>query len=106
MPYPDIERALATAIDAESRVGTPWWPVVEMAPVAFRRWSSYGRRHPKARRPTTESRVLDLAKGLQAHFEPDVPFTSLSEWLRLSETLARVFATKDAGPHYKTHPIT
>jgi hypothetical protein len=68
MARDDVECALATAIDAESRVGLRWWPGAVMAPVAFRRWSSFARRHPKAKRPTTDERVLDLAKGLQAHF--------------------------------------
>jgi hypothetical protein len=41
---------------------------------------------------TAEDRVLDLAKGLQAHFEPDIPYTPLSEWLHLARRLAEVFA--------------
>jgi len=90
MARSDVERALAAAIDAESQVGIRWWPGAEMAPVAFRRWSSFARRHPKAKRPTAEDRVLDLAKGLQAHFEPDTPYTPLSEWLHLAGILARV----------------
>jgi hypothetical protein len=88
----DVERALAVAIDAESQVGIRWWPSAEMAPVAFRRWYSFARRH-KAKRRTVEDRVLDLAKGLQAHFEPDIPYTPLSEWLHLARILAQVLAS-------------
>jgi hypothetical protein len=65
-----------------------------MAPIAFRRWSSFARRH-KTKRPTLEDRVLDLAKGLQAHFEPDTPYTPLSEWQHLARILADVFAKHD-----------
>lgn len=96
----DVERALAAAIDAESEVGLRWGPGAEMAPVAFRRWSSFARRHSKSKRPAADDRVLDLAKGLQAHFEPDTPYTPLSEWLHLAGVLARVLAhANDAAPH-------
>ena len=78
MTRAEIETALAVAIDAESAVGLVWWPGHEMAPIAFRRWSSFVRRH-KGKRPTAEDRTLDLAKGLQAHFEPDFPYTPLSD---------------------------
>lgn len=94
----EIERTLAAAIDAESRVGLRWWPGAEMAPIAFRRWFSFARRHPKAKEPSTDDRVLDLAKGLQSHFEPSTPYTPLSEWLHLAGILARVLASaNDAG---------
>lgn len=86
-----VEQALAAAIDAESRVGIRWWPGTEMEPVAVRRWASFSRRH-KTKLPTVEDRVLDLAKGLQAHYEPDVPYTPLSEWFHLARTLGQVFA--------------
>jgi hypothetical protein len=89
----DVESALAAAIDAESQVGIRWWPGAGMAPVAFRRWSSFARRHPKTKRLTTDDRVLDLAKGLQAHFEPDIPYTPLTEWVHLAGILARVLAS-------------
>jgi hypothetical protein len=94
----DVERALAMAIDAESRVGLLWWPGADMAPVAVRRWSSFARRHPRARHPSTDDRGLDLAKGLQAHFEPGTPYTPLSEWLHLAGLLARVLAGEAAEP--------
>src|ERR1700687_5046351 len=86
MTRSDVEKALAATIDTtdwESR----WWPGAEMAPVAYRRWFSFSRRH-KSKRPTMEDRVLDLSKGMQAHFEPDIPFTSVSAWLHLAKTLA------------------
>jgi hypothetical protein len=60
-----------------------------MAPIALRPWSSFARRH-KTKRPTVDDRVLDLAKGLQAHFEPGIPYTPLSEWLHLAKILAQV----------------
>lgn len=94
MAQREIEHALATVIDAESQVGIRWWPRSDMAPVALRRWSSFTRRHPKVKNPATEMRVLDLAKGLQAHFERDIPYTPLSEWLHLAGTLSTVLARK------------
>jgi hypothetical protein len=93
MARSDVENALAAAIDAESQVGIRWWPGSDIAPIAVRRWSSFARRHPKVKRPTVEDQVLDLAKGLQAHFEPATPYTPLSEWLHLAGVLARVFAS-------------
>ena len=93
MARDDVERVLAAAIDAESQVGIRWWPGAVMAPVAFRRWSSFAHRHPKVKRPTAEDRVLDLAKGLQAHFESNTPYTPLSEWLHLAGILKRVLGS-------------
>jgi hypothetical protein len=90
----EVEAALAAAVEAESEVGIRWWPGVQMAPVAYRRWRSYPRRC-QSRRPTPEHRIADLAKGLQAHFEPDVPYTAQAEWLHLARRLAEVFATQE-----------
>jgi hypothetical protein len=74
MTRSEVEDALAAAIDAESATGIPWgWPSSEMASIAFRRWSSFARRHKTAKRPTLEDRVIDLEKGLQSHYEPDIP---------------------------------
>jgi hypothetical protein len=95
MTRSEVESALAAAIDAESKIGIRWWPGAEMAPIVIRRWSSFARRH-KMKRPTTEDRVLDLAKGMQAHFEPGTPHTPLSEWLHLARLLGRVFASVDS----------
>lgn len=68
--------------------GASWnWSGTEMAVCAIRRWRSYARRHPKAKHPTNEQRVSDLAKGLQAHFEPDIPYTHPAEWRALAEAL-------------------
>jgi hypothetical protein len=63
-----------------------------MAPIAFRRWSSFSRRN-KSKHPTADDRVLDLAKGLQAHFEPTQQYTPLSEWLHLAKILAELLAS-------------
>lgn len=87
----DLESALASAIDSDPEIG---WAGIEMAPIAFRRWSSFKHRH-KAKSPTIENRVIDLAKGLQAHFEPKIPYTPFSEWIDLARTLAKVLAHDD-----------
>jgi len=79
--------ALAAIVDAESTGGLRWWPGSEMAPVALRRWLSFERRN-KAKHPSIADRIRDLAKGLQAHFEPDTPYTAWSEWLHLADKLA------------------
>jgi hypothetical protein len=97
MTRSEIETALAAAIDEESKVGIRWWPGHEMAAIAFRRWSSFERRwrgfrrRHKTKPPTSEDRVLDLAKGLQAHFEPEIEYTHLGEFLHLAGILAKVF---------------
>jgi hypothetical protein len=85
----EVEAALAAAVDTESTVGLRWWSGAEMAPIVFRRWSSFERRN-RIKHPTAEDRSLDLAKGLQAHFEPVIPYTPLSEWLHLARILAEV----------------
>jgi hypothetical protein len=95
MTRSEVESALAAAIEAESKVGLQWsWPRTEMASIAFRRWSSFARRH-NTKEPTVDDRVLDLAKGLQAHYEPERLYTPFTEWLHLARILGRVFA--DAG---------
>lgn len=94
---PDIELAVAAAVDAESRTGLRWWPGAQMAAVAVRRWSSFARRHAATKHPTTEDRIRDLAKGLQAHFDPEVPFTPGSDWLHLARIMAAVLAEHDSG---------
>jgi hypothetical protein len=87
----EIERELARIIDAESKIGNRWWPGAEIAPIAYRRWSSFPRRHPETP-PQIDLQIRDLAKGLQAHFEPEIPYTHVSDWLRLAEIIAQVFA--------------
>jgi len=82
------EARLAEAIDAESLVGIHWWPGNEMAPIAYRRWFSFARRH-RTKGVADEQRITDLAKGLQAHYEPD-RHTPFSEWEHLAAILARV----------------
>jgi len=79
--------SLAAVVDRLSATGNRWWPGTEMAPVTVRRWDTYSRRHPKAKRVTIDERVLDLAKGLQTHFELGFG-TPLSEWRDLAEALA------------------
>ena len=92
----EIESTMANVIDKESVVGLRWWPGKEMASIAYRRWSTFTRRHKKARCMTNEDRILDLAKGMQAHFEPDFAYTPLNEWLHLAHKLADVITSADA----------
>jgi len=96
MTRQDLENALASRIDEESQVGIRWWPGKEMAPIAYRRWSSFSRRHPQ-HRTTFNDRIRDLAKGLQAHFEPDVPYTPDAEWVHLATLLGDVFLNSTGG---------
>jgi hypothetical protein len=92
MTRSELESAVAAAIDAQSEVGLRWWSGSEMAPIAIRRWSSFARR-VRRKNSKAEDRALDLAKGLQAHFEPAKLRTPLSEWLHLATILAKVFAS-------------
>jgi hypothetical protein len=68
-----------------------WWAGVEIAPVAYRRFTTFSRRN-KSKRPTMEERVLDMSKGMQAHFEADIPYASVSSWLNLASVLAEILA--------------
>src|SRR4051794_6819515 len=70
--------------------GHPCWPGGQVAPIAYRRWTTFGRR-TKAKRVTREDRVRDLIERLQSHFEPDIPYTPPNDWLALAEVLAAVF---------------
>ena len=86
---------LVAVVERLNAAGDSWgWPAVEMARIAIRRWDSYSRRHNKAKRLTNDDRVLDLAKGLQAHFEPDIPYTHPSDWRALAEALAEVLRVR------------
>ena len=95
---PELEAALAAVIDTESDRGIRWWPGSRMAPIALRRWGTFSRRHRRMKTPTIEDRVIDLSKGLQAHFEPDVPHTHPNEWLHLAQKLADVLFNSNPKP--------
>src|SRR5260370_31089691 len=80
---------LVATVECLNAAGDSWsWAGEEIARVAIRRWVSYSRRHNRAKRITTHERVIDLAKGLQAHFEPDIPYTHPSDWRALATALA------------------
>jgi hypothetical protein len=77
-------------VDRLNAAGDAWWSGEEIARVAIPRWDSYGRRHSRTKAATRGGRILDLMKGMQAHFEPDVPYTHSGDWRALSEALAEV----------------
>jgi hypothetical protein len=82
---------LVAVVERLNTSGASWtWPSAEIARIATRRWDSYSRRHSKAKHVTNDDRTLDLAKGLQAHFEPDIPYTHPSDWRALADSLAQV----------------
>jgi hypothetical protein len=62
-----------------------------MAAIAYRRWVSFSRRN-KVKGPTEVQRVSDLAKGLQAHFEPKFSYTPRSEWIYIAQVLAAILS--------------
>ena len=97
MTRSEVESALAAAIAADSALGIAWWPGCEMAPIAFRRWSSFARRHQQ-KQPTFEDRVHDLEKGLRSHYEPDIPYSPPGGWLRLARLLAPILAGQNTDP--------
>jgi hypothetical protein len=86
---------LIGAVERLNASGDAWgWAGEEIARVALRRWGSYSRRNPKAKRATDGGRVLDLADGLRAHFEPDIPYTHPSDWRALAAALAEVLRAR------------
>ena len=87
-----VETTLARAVEQLRAEGDSWWRGVEIAPIAYRRWSTFSRRC-KSKHPTEQDRISDLVKGLQAHFEPDVPYTHPNDWRHLGEILANVLQT-------------
>lgn len=97
MPKEMLLENLVKVIEELNATGDSWnWPRAEIARIAIRRWDSYARRHPKAKPTIKDERVLDLAKGLQAHFEPDIPYTHPSDWRVLAEALARKLQDRKA----------
>lgn len=85
-----LETVLAACVDTLIVEGDSWWPGSEIAPVAYRRMRSFDRR-TKSNSPTSDEHINDLRKGLQAHFEPDIPYTHASDWERLATALYQVF---------------
>src|SRR5260370_29607299 len=91
MSHETLISNLVNAIERLNAADDSWgWPGEQIARIAIRRWDSYSRRHSKTKRVTDGERVLDLAKGLQAHFEPDIPYTPKSDWRALAEALVQV----------------
>src|SRR5947209_3658528 len=95
MTRAEIEVMLADVVDDPGNGGF-WWPGTEMASIAYRRWTSFARRS-RSKRPTEEEWVLDLAKGLQAHFEPNRLYTPMTDWLHLARALAGVLRSRVAS---------
>lgn len=82
--------SLVKVIEGLNATGAHWgWPGTEIAGIAIRRWDTFSRRHPKTKHATIDQRVLDLAEGLQAHFEPDIPYTHPTDWRDLAESLSQ-----------------
>lgn len=85
-----IEAQLSSVIERLRKAGDSWWPGNEIAPIAYRRLNSFGRRN-QSKHPTQTERVNDLAKGLQAHFEPEVPYTHPNDWRHLALNLVESY---------------
>ena len=85
---------LVGVIDALNASGDSWgWPPNEIGSIAIRRWRSFSRRN-RSKSPTRDHRIKDLIKGLQAHFEPDIPYTHVNDWHALGEALADALETE------------
>jgi len=85
-----ILHELAAVVDRLNAAGDIWgWGGGEIAEVALRRWRSFGRRS-KSTSPNRDQKINDLRKGLQAHSEPDIPYTPDSDWRRLAGVLLDV----------------
>lgn len=87
-----IESALVEAVERLKSEGDTWQPGMEIAPVAYRRLTSWQNRS-KTNNPSREWRVRDLAKGLSDHFNggpgwfPHAP----QEYERLARELLHIF---------------
>jgi hypothetical protein len=91
MSHELLIQKLVNALEQLAAAGDRFaWPSDEIASVAIRRWESYSRRFKKPNRVTFEERLNDLAKGLAAHFEPDIPYTHPADWRGLAKVLADV----------------
>lgn len=93
-----IEQKLAEAVERLRAEGDSWWPGAEIAPIAFRRLSTFSRRQ-RTRHTSDEDRIRDLVKGLQSHFEPGVPYTHPTDWRCLATELVRVFMARTDPRH-------
>jgi hypothetical protein len=90
MSRADIEAALAKAIDDERAAGGIWWPPgTEMAPVVCRRWFSFARR-THSKHPSRDEHVRDLAKGIEAAFNPTGLYLPPGDSLILAKSLADI----------------
>ena len=92
MDRQETEQRLAEAVERLRAEGDSWWSGTEIARIAFRRLSTFSRRH-NAGHVTNEDRIRDLVRGLQSHFEPGVPYTHPTDWRCLAEELVGVFMT-------------
>jgi len=80
---------LVAIVERLNSQGDSWrYSLPDLARIAVRRWESFSRRNKKPERANLHDRVRDLANGLQAHFEPNVPRTHPSDWRALAGALA------------------
>ena len=95
MDRKEIEAALAVVVERLRSEGDSWWAGSEIAPIAYRRLTTFSRRNksrsknPKV--PTDGNLIADLVEGLQSHFEPDVPYTHVNDWRALCTELVTAF---------------
>ena len=75
------------AIAEDEASGATWFSHEDMAKIAIRRWKSFGRRSA-AKKPMKEQRILDLAKGLKSHFDPE-SHDPLSHYVALAAIMAK-----------------
>jgi len=83
----DVRRALAAALTADEWAANV---AAELADVAYRRWNSFERRHPK--RESFEDRVLDLTRGLRERSPVDPIYVAPGEFERIARRLAEVLS--------------
>jgi hypothetical protein len=89
MERKEIESALVSALDADGCMMPGYgYSRNEIASIAIRRWQSFSRRN-KAKHPTESQRTLDLAKGLQEHFDP-IGHDHPTDFVRYAKILAAI----------------
>jgi hypothetical protein len=96
MEREQVESALAAAIDADGYMPPGYgYSRPEMASIAYRRWHSFSRR-TKAKHPTDDQRTLDLAKGLQEHFD-SVHHDCQSDFVHFAKIMSPILKNGDAN---------
>jgi hypothetical protein len=93
VPLDPVIAKIVAIVDTHVAGGAHWGNKgEEIAHIAVKRWNSYAKRRPKAKRIRNSERVADLAKGFKVHFESGQKPWNIpdGEWSWLAECLVPV----------------